>query len=298
MNFLIAGGTGLVGQALINKLIADNHIVYCLTRNDSNKNDTPNIHYIPWLNNELPAYNFPNIDVVVNLAGYSLNSGRWTKKRKQLILTSRLHSTRELLAILNRLPNKPSLLLNASAIGVYGTSESQYFNESSPLGDDFLADTVKKWEACAETATTHSIRTVFCRFGIILSNKGGAFPKLVFPYRLYMGGRLGNGNQWVSWIHIEDIVGALLFIINHPTIEGPVNFTSPQPIKMSQLDRCISNHLRRPNWFSIPEPLLKIALGEMSLLITEGQYVTPTVLLENGYIFQYTDMKEAIRSLY
>ncbi|WP_400243784.1 TIGR01777 family oxidoreductase [Niallia sp. JL1B1071] len=298
MNFLIAGGTGLVGQALINQLVKDNHTVYCLTRNYSKQNDTPNIHYIPWLNNELPAYPFPSIDIVVNLAGYSLNSGRWTKQRKQVILSSRLQTTTELLAIINRLPTMPSLLLNASAVGIYGTSESMCFNESSPLGDDFLANTVKDWEACAHNAKNYSIRTVFCRFGLVLSNKGGALPKLVLPYRYFLGGRLGTGNQWVSWIHIEDVVEGLLYIANHPTIEGPVNFTSPHPVKMSELGRKISSHLKRPNWFTVPDCLLKIVLGEMSILITKGQHVRPTVLLENGYTFKHTEIGEVIKNLY
>ena len=297
LNFLIAGGTGLIGQALISKLVADNHTIYCLTRDTTNKKDTSSIHYISWLNNKLPTYEFPKIDIVINLAGYPLNSGRWTKKRKQKIMSSRLQATTALLSIIDHLPIKPALLLNASAVGIYGTSESTSYDEHSPIADDFLANTVCKWEACAGKATTHSIRTVYCRFGIILSNKGGALPKLILPYRIFLGGRIGNGNQWVSWIHIEDVVEALLFIMNHPTIEGPVNFTAPHPVRMKELSRHISNHLRRPSWLSIPEPALKMALGEMSILLTKGQHVTPKILLEHGYSFHYSEIEKTMETL-
>lgn len=271
MNFLIAGGTGLVGQALINKLVTEKHTIYCLTRNLTGKQNSSNIQYIQWLHNKLPTYDLPPIDIVINLAGLSLNSGRWTKKRKQKIVGSRLQATTELLSIIEHLPVKPSLLLNASAVGVYGTSESTTFHEDSELADDFLANTVKKWESCADKATNHSIRTVFCRFGLILSKEGGALPKLVLPFRFYIGGRLGSGKQWVSWIHIEDVVNAFLFLIERTDIAGPVNFTSPNPVKMKEFGKTISSLFHRPFWFPVPEPLLHKALGEMSILITKGQ---------------------------
>ncbi|MCM3031579.1 MULTISPECIES: TIGR01777 family oxidoreductase [unclassified Niallia] len=298
MNFLIAGGTGLIGNALIKSLTQKGHAIYCLTRS-KNRENSGQLFFVNWddaLTSSSAALPAP-IDIVINLAGESLNSGRWTSERKERIVKSRVKSTDRLLSIIRELPNRPKLWMNASAIGVYGTSLSMKFTEESSLGNDFLADTVKQWEAHAAHATEQDIRTVFCRFGLVLSEKGGALPKLLLPYKLFAGGNLGSGNQWASWIHIKDVVAAMEFIINNNSISGPVNFTAPAPVKMSILGKAIGRQLGRPHWLPVPAPFLKLALGEMSVLVAEGQHVFPSVLTKHGYTFTYETIDSAIASL-
>jgi uncharacterized protein len=298
MNFLIAGGTGLIGDALIKSLTQKGHAIYCLTRSTDRENSV-HLFYVTWddaLKNSSAVIPEP-IDIVINLAGESLNSGRWTSERKKRIVKSRIDSTDRLLSIIRGLPNKPKLWLNASAIGIYGTSLSKNFTEESGPANDFLADTVKQWEAHATHANGLNIRTVFCRFGLVLSREGGAFPKLLLPYKLFAGGNLGSGKQWVSWIHIQDVVGAMEFIINNHSISGPVNFTAPAPVKMSVLGKAIGKQAGRPHWLPVPAPLLKFVLGEMSVLVAEGQYAYPAILTRHGYSFTYETIDSAIASL-
>lgn len=239
------------------------------------------------------------MDIVINLAGKSLNSGRWTHNTKQQLINSRLEATNALMNIVEQLPIKPKLLLNASAIGIYGTSETKIFSETDKAAHDFLATTVSKWEECASSrAAQNNIRTVFCRFGVVLSNKGGALPSLILPYKLFLGGKIASGKQWVSWIHIDDVVKALLFIVKNDSIYGPVNFTTTSPVNMMELGSIISKHLHRPNYFPLPSTLLKAVLGEMSILITEGQNVFPHQLVNHGYSYKFNSIEAAISDLY
>ncbi|GKU85242.1 TIGR01777 family oxidoreductase [Niallia sp. NCCP-28] len=301
MNFLIAGGTGLIGQKLIQRLIEENHHIFCLTRSLKNKTNTNNLTFIQWMHDgKQPCEELKGkkIDIIINLAGKSLNSGRWTENRKKQIVESRIKATMSILTIIKNLTHKPILFLNASAIGIYGTSETKTFKETDSPANDFLASTVAKWEECAKKAAAYSIRTVYCRFGVVLSNKGGALPKLMLPYQLFFGGKIGRGTQWISWIHIEDCIKAMLFIIDHSTIQGPVNFTAPQPVTMKQMGEIISKQLHRPNWLPIPSLFLKTLLGEMSILITEGQYVESKVLTQNNFPYTFPSLQKAIADLY
>lgn len=298
MNFLITGGTGLVGKALLNSLMKQGHSIYCLTRSNHSTSN-PNLTYIKWLsNNSITIDPLPHIDIVINLAGYSLNSGRWTAHRKELIRNSRLEATSELMKIIEALPKKPKLFLNASAIGIYGTSETSIFTEDSPPGDDFLATTVKLWEQEADKATSFGIRTVYCRFGLILSNRGGALPKLILPYKLFTGGKLGSGEQWVSWIHIKDVIHAINFIIVNEHINGAVNFTTPNTLKMKEVGKAIAKHFHRPHWLPVPSFLLKMVLGDMSILIAEGQNVSSEKLQKHHFTFEFNTIKKALDDLY
>lgn len=301
MNFLIAGGTGLIGQTLIQRLTEENHHIFCLTRSLKNKQNKNNLTFIQWLHDEkqpCKELKGKKIDVVINLAGKSLNNGRWTKNRKKQIIESRIQATANIVTIMESLEEKPTLFLNASAIGIYGISKTRTFDETYSSADDFLASTVKKWEEYAKRATAHSIRTVYCRFGLVLSNKGGALPKLIIPYQIFLGGKIGSGKQWISWIHIEDCIKAMLFIIDHPTIQGPVNFTAPYPVTMKEMGEIISKQLHRPNWLPIPNFVLKTILGEMSILMTEGQYVEPKILTQNNFPYTFPSIQKAIADLY
>ncbi|MFE8698721.1 TIGR01777 family oxidoreductase [Cytobacillus sp. FJAT-53684] len=300
MKIAVTGGTGFVGRALINELTKKGHEIFILTRNGSNRENSSLITYIQWLNEgDQPSESLEGIDVFINLAGESINSGRWTKERKKKIIDSRIDATKEVLHILSHLQKKPQILINASAIGYYGISDTQTFTEkSSEFGTDFLAKTVQQWETEASKAREFNIRTVFCRFGIILDKADGALPRIALPYKLLAGGTVGSGNQWVSWIHLKDIIGGIEFTISNESIEGPVNFTAPTPVSMKEFGRTLGSVLQRPHWIPAPEFALKAALGEMSMLVLEGQRVVPEKLLSLGYSFAFENLHDALTDIY
>ncbi|MCH1627530.1 TIGR01777 family oxidoreductase [Fredinandcohnia quinoae] len=299
MKIAIAGGTGFVGEALANYFLDKNHTVYILTRNASRYTSSKRLHYLEWLSpTSAPEHDLQDIDAFINLAGESLNSGRWTKVRKQRIVDSRITATKEVIRILKALDKKPECLINASAIGVYGTSVDETFTEDpTQVGTDFLADTVSKWEEEAQKASGLGIRTVFARFGVILGKDDGALPRMVLPYRFFIGGTVGVGNQWLSWIHIIDVVKSIEFLIENQDISGPVNLTSPDPKQMKPFGKAIGKVLGRPHWLPVPGFALKLLLGEMSILVLEGQKVLPKKLQENHYPFTYVRLEDAIQNL-
>ncbi|WP_442598917.1 TIGR01777 family oxidoreductase [Neobacillus sp. D3-1R] len=300
MKMVIAGGSGFVGKALSDYFLNKGDEVLVLTRKLPSPSHSSKIKYVQWLTpNSHPNTYLEDADVLINLAGESINSGRWNENRKTRILQSRLDATNELLRIIKQLKKKPKVLVNASAIGYYGTSETETFTEqSSSVGSDFLAETVKKWEALAIKAEELGVRTVLCRLGIVLANNAGALPKMALPYQLFAGGKLGKGNQWVSWIHINDVIRAISFVIQHENIRGPVNFISPQPVTMDQFGKELSKVLHRPHWIPTPEIALKLLLGEMSMLMLEGQKVLPQALLEHDFVFEYSTLDKALNNLF
>ena len=301
MKIAIAGGTGFVGKALTEHLLKNNHEVIILSRELKNTGETDRIRYVQWLSEDSnPIPELEATDIFINLAGASINGGRWTEKRKEQILNSRIESVKALLDIIKTLNNKPKALINASAIGIYGTSLDKTFSETDThgFGHDFLSQTVKQWENEASKASQLSIRTVFCRFGIILDKQQGALPKMTFPYQSFIGGPIGNGRQWMSWIHIEDVVNGILFIIENEKINGPVNFTAPHPVTMTEFGRTLAQVLHRPHWLPVPSFALRLLLGEMSTLVIDGQKVLPNKLIENGYSFRYTDLNLALKNIF
>ncbi|USK50986.1 TIGR01777 family oxidoreductase [Bacillus sp. CMF12] len=300
MRIAIAGGTGFVGNALVKKLLEIKHEIFILTRNISDKQHYKNLNYVQWLNDDdSPEDVLEGIDVFINLAGESINSGRWTEERKKRILNSRITATKEVLRIIGRLEEKPYTLINASAVGYYGTSQIETFTEASrKSGTDFLAETVRRWEEEAAKAEEFEVRTVFCRFGIILEKNDGALPRMAFPYKLFAGGTVGTGSQWVSWIHLDDAVNGILFCIDQEQLQGPVNFTSPHPVTMKEFGQILGEVLNRPHWMPAPGFALKIALGEMSTLVLEGQKVLPEKLQSFGFDFLYPDLKAALGDIY
>jgi uncharacterized protein len=300
LKIVIAGGSGFVGQALSDFFLKNGDDVVILTRQPKSTSTQTKLTFIDWLNEDSnPAPLLDGAEIFINLAGESINSGRWNEKRKQRILQSRLKATTELLHIIENLKVKPQVLINASAIGYYGTSDTATFTEdSNSSGSDFLAETVKQWEDLAKQAESSGVRTVLARFGIILAEKDGALPKMALPYRLFAGGKLGKGNQWVSWIHIEDVIQAIFFIIRHESLNGPVNFIAPNPIPMDEFGKALAKVLHRPHLFPTPEFALKILLGEMSMLMLEGQRVLPRMLLDHGYIFHYPTIDSALNDIF
>lgn len=297
MKIVIAGGTGFVGTELTKLLQKEGHEVVILTRHQK-ANTT--VQYVEWLTaNSKPEKHIGDADVFINLAGVSINDGRWTKKHQQAIYTSRMEATDALLQLMTSLPKKNRTLINASAIGLYPASlHAIYTEESTKVADDFLAKTVFDWERKATQAKTEHTRVVCTRFGVILGEKEGALPLIAMPYKLYAGGPVGSGEQWLSWIHVEDVARAILFAIEHHNIEGAINLTAPHPKKMTDFGRTIAKVLHKPHWLPAPSLLMKIALGKKSDLVLKGQQVYPNVLLENGFTFTYPTLDVALKNIF
>ncbi|WP_371931920.1 TIGR01777 family oxidoreductase [Mesobacillus subterraneus] len=278
-------------------MIQEGHQVYILTRK-SGVSQSSNPRYIQWLNaGDRPEKELEGIDAIVNLAGATINS-KWTDEYKRIILDSRLQATAEVKRIIAELSTKPSVLVNASAVGYYGTSSTEEFTEQSNKGSDFLADTVDQWEASAAQVHDMGVRSVLCRFGVILDKTDGALPRMLLPYKLFAGGKIGSGKQWLSWIHIEDVVRGILLGIEDSKINGPVNFTAPSPVTMEQFGETLSKVISRPHWLPVPSIALKIMLGEMSILVLEGQRAIPEKLLNSGFLFKYSKLENALKEIF
>ncbi|AOM83652.1 TIGR01777 family oxidoreductase [Salisediminibacterium beveridgei] len=298
MKIAISGGSGLIGKALTKELTDAGHEVFILTRSSVNREQEPHVQYVRWLSgNTYPERELEGIDAFVNLAGENLNEGRWTEAKKERILKSRLQATRETVRILHSLNKKPEVLINGSAVGIYGTSYSRTFTEEDmEPGEDFLADVVSSWEEAAEDLPEET-RLVYSRFGVVLSTEGGALKKMLPAFQLYAGGKLGTGEQWMSWIHLQDVAKGLKFLIDNKEIYGPVNFTAPNPEKMKHFGKTLSGALGKPFWAPVPSVMLKAILGEMSVLVLEGQKVLPQKLTDNGYKFAFPHLNEAFDDL-
>lgn len=298
MKIAISGGTGFVGQALTEHFTNQGHQVYILTRNPDGKPQKENVTYVKWLTEDADPADLTGVDAFINLAGETIN-GKWTDEKKEKILSSRIRATREMLRIIEKVNPKPHTLINASAIGFYGTSDSEKFDERTTTpGDDFLAKVTEKWEAEAEQAEQFGVRVVRTRFGLILDKNEGALPRMALPYKLYAGGPIGSGEQWYSWIHISDIVHLIDYCLQNESVSGPVNATSPHPVQMDDFGRLLGRTLNRPHWLPLPGFVLRSTLGEMSTLILDGQKVFPQRALEHGYKFTYPTLSAALSAIY
>lgn len=297
MKIVIAGGSGFIGWKLTELLLKENYEIVILTRNEMQSK--PNIRYIKWLEKgTFPEKEIERADVIINLAGTSINDGRWTEKNQKQIYESRMIATDEVIRIVTAMPEKPSVFINASAIGIYPPSVDAVYTENSlDVADDFLGRTVHDWERKAARVMEQGIRTVYLRFGVVLGKEGGALPLMVLPYILFTGGTIGSGKQWVSWVHITDVVRAIIFAIKNHDLSGPVNVTAPNPKQMKEFSKTIGSVLHRPHWFPVPAFLMKLVLGQKSSLVLEGQHVVPAVLMREGFEFQFPSLEGALRDL-
>ncbi len=296
MKIVIAGGSGFIGQKLTDQLLSQGHSIVILTR--KKKESAGNVEYVTWLSEgAAPENEIHNADAFINLAGVSINDGRWSKTHQKKIYESRMTATDELLRIISLLPEKPSVLINASAIGIYPASTQAVYTENSmEKADDFLGRTVRDWENKAKQVEAHSTRAVFMRFGVVLGKEGGALPLMTLPYKLFVGGKVGSGEQWVSWVHVTDVVRAIVFALEN-NITGPMNVTAPSPLRMNEFGKTIGSVLHRPHWIPAPGFALKMVLGQKSALVLEGQHVVPQVLLEKGFEFSFPTLKTALEDL-
>jgi uncharacterized protein (TIGR01777 family) len=292
VNILISGASGLIGKALTSFLRIQGHEVHILSRNDSGETLTwqPEKH-------EIILDASMTIDAVINLNGVNIGDKPWSKQRKLDIFNSRVDSTRLLAETLAALPKPPSVFINASAIGFYGDSGSAVVDESSAAGDNFLTEIVSNWEAAAKPAVEANIRTVFIRSGIVLSKDAGALQKMLLPFKLGLGGSVGSGKQYMSWISLEDEVRAIDFILNNTDIKGPVNLTSPNAVTNKEFTQTLARSLNRPSCLPLPAFMVKLLFGEMGeLLLLGGANVAPTQLLDKGFQFKHADLAEAFKA--
>lgn len=295
MKILIAGSSGLIGTALQNSLAAEGHDIFLLSRSVS----FPQGKKIPWdpQRGQLDPALVEGFDGIINLAGENV-SQRWTSARKKMILESRTAATSLLASTLSKLAHPPKVLINASAIGYYGNRGNELLDEASASGSGFLAQVCRSWESSAQQAKINETRIVLMRFGVVLSPEGGALKKMLLPFKLGLGGRIGSGNQYVSWIAIDDLVKAISFCLNNVQIEGPINVTSPEPVTNAQLTEILGKQLDRPTFMSMPSFFVKLILGEMGEeMLLSSSRVIPKKLLEQGFTFQYPELKNALSIL-
>lgn len=295
MHVVIAGGSGFVGEALQERLLAAGYRVTILTRSPEKVRQSDQLKVVQWLTNECkPEAQLGQVDAIVNLAGESINGLRWTATKKKKILHSRMAATQEIIRIINALEQKPEVLVNASAVGFYGMSETETFTEENhPHADDFLASVVRRWEGEASKVEEYGVRTVYARLGIVLG-KGGALPLMALPYKFRIGGTIGSGRQWLSWVHVADVAGMIQFAIENRNVFGPFNVTAPHPVRMKEFGQTVGSVLHRPHWFPVPGFLLKVMLGEMSEMLVCGQRAIPEKAKQHEYMFDYPNLKKAL----
>jgi uncharacterized protein (TIGR01777 family) len=235
------------------------------------------------------------MDAVVNLAGASIAGGRWSAKRKDVLRSSRVDTTRALVAALTKMNARPKVLVSASAIGYYGDRADEELTEESASGSDFLAGLCREWEAEALKAEALGIRVVLARIGIVLAREGGALPKMILPFRMFMGGKIGSGKQWMSWISMEDLVGVLRYAIENRAIRGVLNVVAPKPKRNAEFTKMLAQAMHRPALFPAPAFALRLALGEMAdALLLSSQHVIPSRLRQLGYKFLHADLSNAL----
>jgi uncharacterized protein (TIGR01777 family) len=295
MKILISGSHGLVGKALIRSLTTDGHDIVRLVRNKPT-----GAAEIEWNPNEgrIDAAALEGLDVVVHLAGESIASGRWSDEKKRAIRDSRIKGTALLSDALARLSRPPSLFVSASAIGYYGDRGDEVLTETSAPGKDFLSSVCVEWEQATKAAVEKGIRTIYARFGIILDANEGALAKMLMPFRMGVGGRIGNGRQWMSWIAIEDVVNGLRFLIEDRSMSGPVNFVAPNPVTNAEFTKALGRVLSKPTLFPVPAFGARLAFGEMAdALLLSSQRVKPSVLQEKGYSFKWSTLDSALRQI-
>jgi len=302
VNVVVAGGTGFIGRSLCKRLLLCGHRVTILTRRRTEVERLFGTMVKPfeWDGTSSGRWEeaLQGTQAVVNLAGASIAEARWTESRKQLLTQSRLNATRALVQACFRLPVTPQVLINASGIGFYGHQDDRVVDEASPAGKGFLADLCVQWESAAQKAAAKGIRTVCLRTGLVLGDDGGALPRMVLPFRLFIGGPAGPGTQWVSWIHRDDYVGLIEWTLSTPSVSGPVNAVAPEPVTMTEFCRTLGQVLHRPSWIPVPEVVFRLALGELGSLMTTGQRVKPAKAEQGGYRFQYSCLTKALQNIF
>ncbi|MEG3439247.1 TIGR01777 family oxidoreductase [Pannus brasiliensis CCIBt3594] len=303
MKIAITGATGFIGSRLVMKLHDRGDSIVVLARDATKAKRLfppavyPRVEIVPYQATESGDWQraIDGTDAVVNLAGEPI-SERWTAENKRAILESREIGTRKLVEAIADAEVKPKVFISGSALGYYGTSETETFDENSPAGTDFLAEVCKRWEAEARKVKEYGTRLVIVRTGIVLG-KGGALAKMIPIFKLFAGGPIGTGRQWFSWIHREDMVGLILYCLDRTEVEGTFNATAPNPVRMKEFCHILGEAMKRPSWLPVPDFALEILLGEGAKVVLEGQKVIPTATSSIGFEYRYRDLETALREI-
>jgi len=292
MNILITGGTGFIGSTLCSHLLKHKHDIVILSRRpEAIKAPAKGIAKLEQLKEGVI------FDVVINLAGEPIADKRWTDQQKKLIISSRLDTTKKLIAYFKSNEHRPKLLISGSAIGYYGIGEinDRIVDEEASGDDSFSSQLCQQWEEIASQAAALGIRTCFLRTGIVLGKGGGALSKMLLPFKMGIGGRIGQGKQWMSWIHMDDLIGIILYCIGNENVKGAVNGTSPNPVTNQIFTKTLGSVLKRPTIFPMPAVVVRLLMGQMGEeLLLKGKKILPIKISEAGYRFRYEKLEDAL----
>ena len=295
MKVLIAGGSGFVGTALANHLRQESHEVYVLTRRTSK-----HAHQIHW-DGKSPdgwGHHMSAMEAVVNVTGHGLDHWPWTKRQKQKFLDSRVDPGNALVAAIEAASPRPKVFLQISGINRYGLRGEGIADETTPAAEDFPAQLTVKWESATQPVEEFGVRRIVTRLAVILARRDGLFPLMTLPARLFFGGKLGDGLQATPWIHATDAVRAMQYLLKKEAAHGPYNLVAPALTSNEEFMRATARVLHRPFWFHVPKFLLRLVLGEMNVMITEGRYSRPKKLLEEGFEFKFPNIEAALRDIF
>ena len=297
MQILITGGTGFVGTELRNMLLKEGHLLTVITRSPDKyaQESARNQRFIGW-DSELAAA-MEDADVVINLAGESIFGQRWTDEVKRKIRSSRIDVTNQLVEAIGSAQNGPDLMVSVSGVDYYGDTGDEIIDEDESAGDTFLAEVCREWEDAAMEATRYGTRVALARLGVVLETGGGALQQMLPPFRFFIGGPVGSGDQVFPWIHMNDACRGFMFPINQPHFEGPYNLCAPNPVTMNELADAIGEVLHRPSVFRVPEPVLKLVLGEAAQPVLDSHRVQPKKLQKRGFEFQFEHIREALANI-
>lgn len=299
MKILISGGSGIIGAILVDQLVQNGHQVWVLTRTPQTKQQKAGISWVGWDGRTPQGWGHlaGAVDAIINLAGASIGEKRWSDERKRIIRASRVNAGKAIVAAVEQHEPRPKVLLQIAGVGYYGPHGDEPLDEESLPGTDFLASVAVDWENATKPVEQLGVRRVIMRTGVVLSPKGGVLAPFLLQHRLFAGGPLGSGEQWISWIHIRDLVNSILFFLNTEGAQGIFNVTSPEPVTNAQFGITLGRVMNRPYWIPAPAFMLRLVLGEMSTLVLDGQRVMPKRLMDMGFQFQFGHLRNALEDL-
>ena len=299
MRILISGGTGMIGKQLVNRLHESGHDLWILTRREQKGHHLPGVKMVHWDGSSLGKWSdlVGQVDAIINLAGENIGAKRWSSKRKNIIIDSRVNAGKILTEAISNSKKRPVVFIQASAIGFYEKNNIDTLSEESQISHDFLADICKEWEASSLDVETMGVRRIVIRTGVVLSKEEGALNRMLIPFKFFIGGPIGSGKQMISWIHPSDEVSAIQFLLENEEARGNYNLTAPYPVSNANLGKTLAKIINRPYWIPVPALVLRCLLGEMSTLVLDGQTVAPSRLIDAGFSFKYEKIENAIIDL-
>lgn len=308
MKILLAGGSGLIGRKLSKRLLAEGHLVWALSRTAGQKEKKlfqfQGLEWIGWDGKTTQgwAHLAGEVDAVINLTGANIGERLWTSQRKQVLRSSRVDSGHALLDAIRQAgesssSHRPAVFVQIAGVGYYGNNRTDLLDEQSPAGKDYLAGLAKDWEEATNPIADLGVRHVVLRTGVMLAMEGGVLAPFLLQHRLFAGGPLGSGKQWISWIHNQDLMDCFMFVLNNEMAQGVLNCSSPEPVTNAEFEKTLAKVMKRPYWIPAPAFMLRLILGEMSTLVLDGQRVYPRRLLDLGFRFRFGRLKDALENL-